>query len=151
MALPVIIPVISLILTAASTAYSIYAQEEARSAQNSIADANAERIRIEAEESAMRAEKEADRTNAMARARAAASGVGGKSSDLYLWDLQRTQQREIDWIRFAGMSNANITKMGGSYVNKKAQAEQVSTMFSGIGRGFEIAQESNMFGETTQE
>lgn len=129
-----IIAGIGLLISAASAGYSIYSSEQAAKEAEDIADANARREAMEAEEMAQRQEKEAAREESLARARAAASGVGGESQDIYLEELSRTNQREIDWIRQSGRSRAAITRQSGASAASQARREGVSAGLAGLGQ-----------------
>lgn len=127
------IAAIGLAVSAVGTGYSIYASEQAAKEAESIADDNAQREAMEAEEMAQRAEEAADRENSLARAKAAASGAGGESSDLYLEDLESTKQREIDWIRRSGASRSSLISSEGSAKSSGIRAEGVGDLISGLG------------------
>ena len=126
------IPAIVAIVGLAASAYSAYQQADAADEAKEIAEMNADRERAESAEEARRAQKQADRTNSLARARAAASGIAGESSDMYLAALEDEQQREVDWIRTSGSSRAKIIEKEGRRAHKIGNAEAWSTMASGV-------------------
>ena len=133
MGVPEAIAIGGLILSAVGTGYGIYSSEQAAKEAEGIAEDNARREAMEAEEMAQRAEKEAAREESLSRARAAASGVGGESTDLYQEDLAKTNQREIDWIRRSGASRADITRREGQQTASSYRSAGISQGIKGIG------------------
>ena len=115
-----------------ASAISAFVQWDAADDADEIAKKNAERERAEAEEQARRAKKSADRTNSLARARAAASGIKGQSSDMYLAELEDEQNREIDWILSSGESRADIIEDEGERAQKIGRAGAFSTLAGGM-------------------
>lgn len=114
------------------TAATVYSTAEAGDAAKKIAAMEADRRSQEAEETARRAGKEKARELALGRARAAASGVGGKSTDLYLEELERTRDSEIAWIRKAGASGAAIDLKRGESAKESAYWSAGGQLASGI-------------------
>lgn len=139
MGVPEIIAGVGLLVSAASTGYSIYSSDKAAEEAEDIADANARREAMEAEEMAQRAEKDAAREEALARARAAASGVEGESQDLYLKDLTQTNRRDIDWIRSSGASQAALTRREGRTAASTVRREGVAAGIAGLGQAANAA------------
>lgn len=125
--------VAGMVISLASGLYQYKSAQDAADAQEDIADQNAKREQREAEEMASRAESEAAREQSLARARAAASGVGGESTDLYISDLTRRRNREIDWMRESGKSRAKITRREGRHEARATRAQGVGAMFSALG------------------
>ncbi len=74
---------------------------------------NAARAKAEAEEQARRTRIDQQKTEALARARAAASGSQGGSVDAYLAGLQDEHQKELQWIGKAGGMQASAANTAG--------------------------------------
>lgn len=134
-----------LVLTAATTAYGIYQQQEAQEESEAIADANAARIEAEAQETARRAEKTAQAERSTARARAAASGVVGLSTYLHLDEMEKEQNRQIDWIRKSGASQADITTREAKATRSTTRAAQAQTIMSGAKDAYDWGSGVNWF------
>lgn len=134
-----IIAGIGVAVSAASAGYSIYQSKQAAEEAEDIADANAKREKMEAEEMAQRAEKDAAREESLARARAFASGVGGESQEMYLDDLYASNRREIDWIRRSGSSRADLIKKEGRVAGKQHRREAVASGIAGFGKATSAA------------
>ena len=98
--------------------------KEARRARRRAEEAEA----LETAEEVRRAEAEAERTEALARARAAASGVGGVTPDIYLAALEEESQLEIDWLRQAGISAVEAARARG----EAAEGRATSGIWSGL-------------------
>ena len=129
---------VALIATVAATAFSAYQQYEGAKDAEQLAKEQADRQKAEAEEMARRAEKDASRQESLARARAAASGIGaGGSTALYMSELEKTQREEIDWIRRAGASQARLTRKEGRWAYRRGMAGAVSTAASGVTGGYD--------------
>lgn len=86
---------------------------------------NAARAKAEAEEQARRTRIDQQKTEALARARAAASGSQGGSVDAYLAGLQDEHQKELQWIGKAGGMQASAAKTAG---NNAASAQWGSAL-----------------------
>lgn len=128
-----IIAGVGLAISAVSAGYSIYQSEQAAQEAEDIADANARREAMEAEEMAQRAEKDAAREESLARARAFASGVGGESQEIYLDDLHASNKREIDWIRRSGASRADLTRKEGRVSASQHRRKGTAAAIGGFG------------------
>lgn len=74
---------------------------------------NAARIKAESEEQARRTRIDQQKTEALARARAAASGAQGGSVDMYLSNMQNEHAKELQWLgKSAGMNASSAIKQG---------------------------------------
>lgn len=74
---------------------------------------NAARIKAETEEQARRTRIEQQKTEALARARAAASGAQGGSVDVFLAGMQDQHAKELQWLGKSGSMNASAAKQQG--------------------------------------
>ena len=126
--------VAGMVISLASGVFQFASAQKAANEQEDIADQNAKREKEEAEELAQRAEDTAAREESLARARAAASGVGGKSTNLYISDLTKRNQREIDWMRKSGKSKAKITQREGRAAASATRSQGAGSLFSSIGK-----------------
>lgn len=68
---------------------------------------NAARVKAESEEQVRRTRIEQQKTEALARARAAASGAQGGSVDVYMAGLQSEHQKELQWLGKSASMNAS--------------------------------------------
>lgn len=74
---------------------------------------NAARIKAETEEQARRTRIEQQKTEALARARAAASGAQGGSVDVFLAGMQDQHAKELQWLgKASGMNQSSAIKQG---------------------------------------
>jgi len=148
-------PIVMGVISAAGTAYGIYSQQEAAQAQErAAADAdrlamqNAEFIEMEGER-AIQLETEAQReTESTARARAAASGVGGESQDLYMTDLERKHTDALDWMRKSTETQAKITRYGGQMAYRSGMAGAQQTQAGAVGSGIDLVGDIYDIGKT---
>lgn len=124
------VPVLTLVLSAASAGYSIYSSEQAAKEAERMGNKNATSIEAETEEAARRAAKDAERSEARARAAAATLGLEGESVDLYLKDLANTNKEQIDWLKKSGQSRADIAREGGQAAATEAHMQSANTAFS---------------------
>lgn len=131
MPLPAIVAVVMMVVSLATTAYSMHAQAQAADEAEKIAERNANRIEQEAEETARRAGKAASRTESLARARMFASGAIGLSQEEYIEGMAETHQEEIDWIIKSGASQADIVRRQGSLAASQAEANIIATAGQG--------------------
>ena len=131
---PVIMAVAAL-ASAAAGVYSAKASADAADEQQRLAEKNAEFEQAEAEESAKRLAEENKRTEALSRAMAAASGVGGESQQSYLTDLEAKGQREVAWMRKAGASRANIMRQEGAMTAKAGRAQAYASGVKSVAGG----------------
>lgn len=130
------VPVLTLVLSAASAGYSIYNSERAAKEAERMGEKNARAIEAETEEAARRAAKDAKRSEARARAAAATLGLGGESVDLYLKDLANTNKEQVDWMKKSGKSRADIAREGGQAAATEAHMTSANTLFSGTNSMF---------------
>ena len=124
-------------LTAVTGAFLQYQagkrQEAAGKEAEKMAKKNAERERAETEEAARRLEKEQGRTMALARARAAASGVSGVgSTGLFLSELESENRAELDWLLEAGKTRAEDILQQGRYARKGAASSAWQSYGGGL-------------------
>lgn len=90
--------------------YQMYKESKSRAAQvEQIARENARLQRMEAEEAERRMRREQAEKEGLAKARAAASGYReNKSAALYLQDMVKEHDKEIEWIRLSTRTKENI-------------------------------------------
>lgn len=132
MALPTFVPVLMMLISAAATAYSSYEQYQAGEEAKDIADRNAQRVRDETTRQVEISKKRAKRQEGLARARAFASGLSGKSHDVYLSDLESNNREEVAWILRSGASRADIESRRGSLAARQARIGMISTGIQGV-------------------
>ena len=126
------VPFIMLAATAVSTGvgYMSYvdaqkARSEAGDKAQEIANANARRIEEEGKEEVRRQEEENRRLAGLAKAKAGASGVKlteGGSMQAFIDAIKKTGMEEIDWLKKATASQADITRRGGAYESMTQKA-----------------------------
>jgi hypothetical protein len=79
-----------------------------RSAAGDVKDEARRKAEMEAattSEKLKRLEEENRRKESLARARAAASGVGGASTEIYIGALEKAGREEMDWLKEVGASS----------------------------------------------
>lgn len=103
------IPVISVVASVVGAGTAVKGAMDAKKAGKE----NAARAKAEAEEQARRTRIEQQKIEALARARAAASGSQGGSVDAYLAGLQDEHQKELQWIAKAGGMQESAEKTAG--------------------------------------
>lgn len=135
-------PAIAMWFTAASTAYTIYSADQARSAEEeagrraeSLAYENAGLIEREGEREQQLAREAMDGVEAEGRARAAASGFDylQGSQGLVIDDVARKHRESLEWMKESTKSQADITRKGGVYARQAANASGSATFAQGIG------------------
>lgn len=107
-------------VTSGMQAYTAYkAGKEAKSAAERAAFAE-----MEATEEAIRVAREENRrAEAMARARAAASGLSGVTSELYIDALVQSGREDIDWLKKVGVSQYEARLEEGQSAYRQAQSQ----------------------------
>lgn len=106
-------------LTGTVSAYTQYeAGQEAKAAAGRAAKAEA----ASTAEQVKRLQEENERKSALARARAAASGVGGASTEIYIDALEKAGREEIDWLKEVGASTylARLDEGTSAYLSAQA-------------------------------
>lgn len=119
-------PVISVVASVVGAGIAVKGAMDAKKAGKE----NAARAKAEAEEQARRTRIEQQKTEALARARAAAGGSQGGSVDAYLSGLQSEHQKELQWIAKAGGMRESAEKTAG----KNAAAAQWGNAFGYLGQ-----------------
>lgn len=107
------------------------AKEAARRAGEAETEFTAEQTRV------MLAENE--RTESLARARAAASGLSGASSEIYISALEESGRADIDWLKKVGESNVQAQIDAGTAAYHAARAQMwgsIGGVAIGLGRAF---------------
>ncbi len=120
------IPVISVVGSIIGAGSAVMGAMDAKKAGKE----NAARAKAEAEEQARRTRIDQQKTEALARARAAASGSQGGSVDAYLTGLQDEHQKELQWIGKAGGMQASAANTAG----KNAASAQWGNALSYLGQ-----------------
>lgn len=108
--------------------------------QEELARKNAANIEMESRETERRAKIEQERNMAQARAKAAASGVATEGSlSIFMEEQESLFAKEIDWLRKATASQAEIARMGGQVAGaqtlaagRQAQAQGFSSALSSV-------------------
>jgi len=126
---------VSAVLGAATAGYSAYEQHQAAGEAEDIAKKNAQLAQQQADEEARRVAKTQARELALAKAKAAASGVDitSGSLDAYLADLEDWQKDELDWIRKTGKLRVSATLDQGKLASQTAKTQawgSLGEMFS---------------------
>lgn len=99
------------------TGYS--AIEDAKKAAKEAAELEA----LSTEEQIRSLKEENKRREATARARAAASGLSGASSEIYLSSLQESGRADIDWLKKVGVSHAQARLDEGTSAFHQARSQ----------------------------
>lgn len=120
------IPVISVVASVVGAGAAVKGAMDA----NKAGKENAARAKAEAEEQARRTRIDQQKTEALARARAAASGSQGGSVDAYLAGLQDEHMKELQWIGKAGSMQESSAKTAG----KSAASAQWGNAFGYLGQ-----------------
>jgi len=115
---PVAVAVAGLFISAAGAIQQYKAGKDAKkiAAQNAAASQQA------TEELKRKTAKEQKYTESLARARAAASGVGGGTTDIYMAALEKSGRDELDWMSVVGASEANAAKAAGVGAQNQAMS-----------------------------
>lgn len=102
------------------------------------AKANAELARLETEEEIRRTRKMQQREEALARAKAAASGVSeGGSMSSYIKEMEQENSRQLEWMRKAGRSRSSVIKEEGDAAWKSSLASAAGSFASAVGAGYD--------------
>lgn len=108
------------------------AGEDAKDA--AVRAAEAERELTDEQTRVMREENK--RTEATARARAAASGLSGASSEIYISALEESGRADIDWLQKVGVSNEQSQIDAGTSAFHAARSQMwgnIGGMIPGVG------------------
>ena len=126
-------------LTIASGLMQYQQGQRAADAQEAIARENARRKALETEEAIRRQRAEADKQEAQARARAAASGVtvSGSISE-YLMAMEEANADKIAWLRKAGYSQADIIEKEGSLQADITRTNALGSLVGTAGSAYNI-------------
>lgn len=124
------VAVVGSVVAAGTSAYSAYEQREAGKAAKKQAKVaaraeeatTAEKVRVLAEENR--------RKESLARARAAASGVGGASSEIYIAALEESGREDIAWLKEVGATKYQAAIASG----ESAYAQSQAAMWGSIGQ-----------------
>lgn len=129
-----------LLLAGASAGLSLFGGMSARSdaqdaarQQRELGILNAGYIREEGAEQLRRREFTMDRVEGRTSALNAASGLGGKSQQLYFKEMKKQHGYELDWMRKSTESRAKIAKKGGGLAADQTLAAGNAAMWGGIG------------------
>ncbi len=77
-----------------------------------------------------RLESDLDYRQSLARAKAASTGVGGKSADIYLKALEDAGQEELDWLSKVGASKYNAAILAGDVASTQAASANFGNAMS---------------------
>ena len=116
-------------VSAVTAGVSISQQQSAAKAAKQRAE---EAARLEAEataEKVKRLKEENERKESMARARAAASGVGGASTEIYIEALKESGREEIEWLEKVGASKYQAAAGSGD----SAYSQATASMWGSVG------------------
>ena len=125
--------------------------ESAAESSRALADANARRIELEAEEETRRLKKEQARRESTVRAYAAASGVTLSSGSVgtYLEEMETEHRQQRDWLASSARDRADIARfegeLGAQEIDYRAQQQRWRAV-SSFGRGFGAGAEAGWFG-----
>lgn len=108
-------------------------QKSAGKEAEALASQNAARIAAETDKTIERTRASQEQAMGATRARQGGSGVkaGAGSTQVYLDEMQRVFQDDLDWIKESGASQESITRAEGSLANKQATANAWGTIASG--------------------
>lgn len=123
-------PFIMIALTAASTIYSYETQRKAANEAEDIAEMNAANAELEAQEQARRLAENQRRVRAEAAALAGASGASA-GFGTYLTEMEEVHGEELEWLRKAGIRQAEIIKKGGAQAYQQGMAGAYQSLFQG--------------------
>jgi len=115
---PAAIAMAGLFISAAGAVQQYKAGKDAKK----IASQNAADSRQATEELKRKTAKEQKYTESLARARAAASGVGGGTTDVYMAALEESGREELDWMSIVGASEANAAQAAGVGAQNQAMS-----------------------------
>lgn len=96
------------------------AKEQGRAGAEAAAAFTAEQVRV--------LEEENQRTEALARASAAASGLTGASSEIYIAALEESGRADIDWLKQVGKTTYDASIARGETAYQSAQAAMWGTI-----------------------
>ena len=108
-------------------------QKKAADQSQQMAEWNAKMQRAETAEAARRLAKTQDQTRALAMARAAASGVKVEgSSEIYMKAMSEEMDKELRWLREAGVAHAAGESLSGKYAQQQGKWNAIGTIVGGI-------------------
>jgi len=111
--------------------YSARQQYKAGKRAESIAEDNAHRAKMEAEEEARRLSRSQRRNQSSLRARAAASGIKlSGSTKTYLDEYVDEDSRQLDWQKKSGKSREGLIRKQGKDQKKTAQYGAYGSFFN---------------------
>ena len=110
------------IAPAAAGGMSAYEQHEAAKLAKEQGQANADAAAAYTAEQVRVLTEENERTESLARATAAASGLSGASSELYISALEESGREDIDWLKQLGEFSYNAAISQGESAYHSAQA-----------------------------
>jgi hypothetical protein len=88
---------------------------------------------METKEEARRLQKQQEANEAKARAMAAASGVGGLSTNLVLSDQEQEHGRQLDWLKLAGQEKAKQIRKQGDKARSSARSGAYTQLATTLG------------------
>lgn len=91
-------------------------------------------------EAVKRMEYENIRKEALTAARSAASGIGGATADLYLGEMERIGEEEVNWLRKVGAARFSATIESGRVAGSVARSQAEQALWGGIGSALSTAQ-----------
>ncbi len=116
--------------------YQMYKESKSQAARvEEIARENARLQRMEAEETERRMRKEQEKQRSLTRARAAASGYReSKSAQIYLSEMTKEHETEIEWIRMSSEMRQNIMIQEAAMEADAIRAQGKTSLWNAVGR-----------------
>ncbi|MCK4714576.1 MAG: hypothetical protein KAT35_03305 [Candidatus Aenigmarchaeota archaeon] len=140
--------VISTAVGVVSTVQQVKQTKAAGREAERLGAANAAAAEAETAEEIRRAGEEQTRTEATARARAAASGVRDGSQGLVIREMVGEHAQQLSWMRTAGTERAEQERQKGVTAGKEARARAKTSAFQGTGSFLAAAPDIYSTGKT---
>jgi hypothetical protein len=120
-------------ITVAAALYQAQTAYEAAGDAEAAAKTAAELEALYTAEQVETLEQENIQTLSTARARAAASGVSGASSEIYINALKEAGEEDVQWLKDVGISNYNLAIQEGESAVAQAEAQMWGYVGQGLG------------------
>lgn len=125
-------PIIAAVVGAASAGYGVYSQRKAAKKQDKLAEQNARNLEMERAREGEKLADEQKRRMGAAQALAASSGAKGGSLDLYMDEMGRKHQEDLNWLGKSTRSQAGIIREEGQLASQASQAKAWQTGAGGL-------------------
>lgn len=134
------IPIITALAGAAMSYQSYRQQKKAAKTSEQLGRMNQAAVEAETREEAFRLQENQKRALAESVAMGAATGFVGGTQDIWQSDIQKTQSRELGWLKKSGASRAAIEGMKGVEAGQYGRAQAMGSLADTVGQLGQAAQ-----------